>query len=94
MERSKLRQRSHFLVDLRVILHRAGTQRIETVVHAEVISREIGVMPDNGHLVALRQLCVFLTTHGFRHLVLTKVVLGKRIALATLLREFENQVSV
>ena len=51
----KPRQRRGPLVDLRVVLHRAGAERIEVVVHGKVAMRQVRVMPHHVKLPDLRQ---------------------------------------
>ena len=90
----ELRQGRHLLVELRVVLHRARPQRIEAVVHTEVVGRQVSIVAHHRHLVALGQLGVLCTPHAGRHLVAAKAVLGQRIAATALLRELKYQVSV
>ena len=44
-----------FLVDLRVVLHRTASQRIETRIHAEIHLREVGVVSYHVRFADLRQ---------------------------------------
>ncbi len=94
MQVGKLWQRRHLLIDLGVILHRAGPQRIEPVVHPEVIGGEVRIMTHYRHLVTLRQLSRLLASHVCRYLIVAETVLRQRISLASFLRELEDQVSI
>ena len=90
----KLRHGRHFLVDGRVVLHRAAAQRVEAVVHAEVVLAVVGVVAHYGHLVALRQHGVFLASHFGRHFVACKLVLRQRVGAPPLVRQLEYKVAV
>ena len=46
-------RRDDFLVDLGIVFHRAGTQRIEAGIHAEVHLAEVGVVAHHVHLADL-----------------------------------------
>ena len=94
MKGCKLRQCCHLFVDLRVILHGAGTQGIKPVVHTKVICTQIGIVADHCHLVTLGQRSIFLAAHRGWNLIAAKLILGQRIARTTLLRQLENQISV
>ena len=90
----ELRQGSHLLVDLRVILHRTRPQGIKAIVDAKVIGRQIGIMAHHGHLVALGQFSIALSAQLLWHLVVAEAVLGQTVTFAALLRQFKNQVSI
>jgi hypothetical protein len=53
---------SYLLVDFGIILHGAGTQGVESIVHTKVILREVGIVTYHRHLVTLRKLRLLLTT--------------------------------
>ena len=55
MERREAGERREPLVDARVVLHRAGAERIEAVVDAEVARRELGEVADELELGDLGQ---------------------------------------
>ena len=55
MQVLELRQGSHLLIDLRVVLHRTGTKRIEACIHTEVVVGEIGIVTHHRQFVALGQ---------------------------------------
>ena len=55
VETGEARERREPLVDARVVLHRAGAERVEARVHAEVAGRELGEMADELELGHLRQ---------------------------------------
>ena len=57
-------QRRHPLVQLRVVLHRAGAERIEALVQVEVLRRERRVVPDQLRLRDLGQLGGALARHS------------------------------
>ena len=94
VEVGKLRQCGHLLVELRVVLHRAGAEWIESVVHAEVIGRKIRIVANHGHLVAFGQCGVLLAAQLLWHMVVAEAVLRQGVALAARLRQLEYQVSV
>ena len=97
MERHILAHSGYFLVDDGVVLHRARAERIEPVVHSEVVAAEVGVVANNGQFVALRHLRIFLAAHGlwqFVYSILAELVLRQGIALSSLMRQLEYQVSV
>ena len=78
----------YFLVDDGVVLHRAGTERIEPVVDTEVVVTEVRVVTNNGQLVALRQTGSLLAAQclgQFSGGMCTVVVLRQRVASATFL---------
>src|SRR5829696_10361947 len=54
------------LVGARVVLHRAGAQRVESRVDALVLAREVGVVTDHGGLVHLREAWLLLPERRFR----------------------------
>ena len=86
MQVLELRQGGHLLIDLRVILHRTRTQRIETGINAKVIIREIGIVAHHGQLVTLRQCRSLRPAHGSWYLVIAKIILGQTVAFAALFR--------
>ena len=51
-------------------------------------------MAHHRQLVALGQCCLFLAAELLWNLVITKAVSWQTIALAALLRKFENQISI
>ena len=53
MEVLELRQGCHLLVDLRIVLHRTGAERIEARIDTEVIIREVRVVAHHREFVAL-----------------------------------------
>ena len=55
MEGRKLWQGCHLLVNLRIVLHGAGAQRIEAGIHAEVHLGEVGIVTDHIRLAHLGQ---------------------------------------
>ena len=54
----------NLLIDDRVVLHRTGAERVETVVHAEVVVAQIGIVTHNCQFVAFRQFGLFLTAQS------------------------------
>ena len=48
-------QRRNFLVDFGVILHRAGTEWIEPVIHTEIAAGKVRIVAHSVHLRKLRQ---------------------------------------
>ena len=75
-------QSSHLLIDLGIILHGARAQRIEPIVHTEVVQREIGIVAYHGHLVALRKLGFLLTTERCRQFAQLMLILVLRQTVA------------
>ena len=90
----ELRHHCHFLVDDGVILHCARAKWVETVVHAEVVGRVIGVVTHHGHLVAFGQFGIVGAAHFGRHLVMRETVVGQRVATSAGMAQFEYQISV
>ena len=82
------------LVDHGVVLHRAAAQRIESVVHTEVVAAVVGVVAYHGHLVTLGQGSIVLAPHFFGHGIVAVFVGGQAEAFTAGFRQFENQVSV
>ena len=58
--------RGNLFVDDGVVLHSTATERVEAVVHAEVVVTVVGIMSDYRQLVTLRQLSVALTAQSGR----------------------------
>ena len=78
----------NLLVDDGVVLHRAGAEGVEAVVHAEVVVAEVRVVAYDSQLIALRQTGCFLATQRLGQLgggVGAVVVLRQRVASATFL---------
>ena len=94
MQFGKLGHGSHFFVDDRIVLHRATSQRIESVVYAEVVGAQISVVAYNGKLVALRLLGVIVASHGFWQFMMSKLVFGEGITASPWMRQFKNQISI
>ena len=94
MQVLELWQCSHFLINLRVVLHRTRAERIEPCIHAEVVVGEVGIVAHHCQFITLGQLSIRCTTHGCRNLVITIVILRQTIAFASLFREFENQIPI
>ena len=94
MQVLELRLSSHLLVDLRIVLHRTGTKGIEACIHAKVIIREVCIVAHHRQLVTLGQCGILSTLHRSRNLVIAIIVPWQTVALATLLRKFENQRSI
>ena len=90
----ELGQRGHLLVDLRIVLHRTGAEGIEARIDTEVIVGEVRIVAHHRQLVALRQCCLFLAAEFLWYLVIAKAVSGQTVALAALLRKFEDQISI
>src|SRR3712207_1257457 len=66
MEHGEARHRGGLLVNARVVLHRAGAQRIEVRVYAPVLAREVGVVTDHGRLVHLGELRLLFASRLLR----------------------------
>ena len=94
MQVGKLRQGSHLLVYLGVVLHGTGPQGVETVVHTEVIGTQVGIVPYHRHLIALRQRGILLSAKFRRNTIAAILILRQRITASPLLRQLENQISV
>ena len=90
----ELLARRQFLVDVRVVLHRATAQRIETIVNTKVVSAHVRVMTHNSKLVTLWQLSVSLTPHGLWQFIITIHVFRQRISLAPLVGKLKYQLAV
>ena len=67
MEPCKARQRRKGFIDLGVVLHRAGAQRIEAVVHAVDAMRQRGIVPDEFIFAHLRQVQRLFARRRQRH---------------------------
>ena len=90
-------QVAHLLVDLGIVLHGARPQRVEASVDTKVVVAHVGVVAHHSHLVNLGEAWSLLaheSTGEVVEFVLSKLVLGKAIALATLFREFEYQFAI
>ena len=70
----------HLFVDARVVFHCAAAERIEPVVHSEVVFAMVGIMAHNRELVAFGQLGVVAAANVGGHLVVAKLVVRQRIA--------------
>ena len=88
------RQGSDLLVDLWIVLHRTGAQRVKTRIDTEVIIREVRVVTHHRQLVAFRQGSILLAAEFVGNLIITKIVTRQTIAFAARLREFEDQISI
>src|SRR3712207_2040107 len=88
MEPGEARHYRGSLVGARVVLHGAGAKGVEVRVYAPVPAREVGVVPDHGGLVYLRELRLLFAQRLFRHYLfearLLDVELGEREAPAAL----------
>src|SRR5262245_57996707 len=92
MQVTEPRQHDQTLVDARVVLHRAGAERIEARVDAEVASRELGEVPEQLRLGELRQARrlrapELLGNRGYR-----QVVAGELAPAPPGLRSLEDQL--
>ena len=96
MQVGKRLQGGNLLVDDGIVFHRARPERIETVVHTEVVVAEVGVMAHHRELVALGQGCIVLPSQclGQFGCAMRGVALRQRIAFSSCFRKLENQVSV
>src|SRR5688572_19500538 len=94
MESFEARKRRDLLADLGVVLHRAGTERIEVRINAEVQLRKPRVMPDHVELADFRQFGGFLTEGDFRQMRFRihrrDVERGKSVSAAFRLGLFED----
>ena len=94
-ERMDVRKAFHcrrFLVNARVILHGAGTERIETAVHAVHLLVEFGVVAGNIGLAHLGKTRRDFTPEPFGKLYRFHVAFRQDIALASLDAFFKNQL--
>src|SRR5919205_2114782 len=84
------------LVGAGVVLHRTGAQRVERRVDALVLAREVGVVPDHGRLIYLREARLLFTERRLRQdaLRLLRLHVGsrKRVAPAALTAFVPDQV--
>ncbi len=78
METGEPRERREPLVDPRVVLHRAGAERVEARVHAEVAGRELGEVADELELRHLGQARRLGAAELFRNLRRRRQVLVVR----------------
>jgi len=88
------RQRGQLFVYLRVVFHGARAERVETVVHAEVVGRMVGVVAHHGKLVALGQLGFLGAERGRLYLVVAELVLWQAHGSPARLRQLEYQLVV
>ena len=88
------RQGSNLLVDLWIVLHRTGAQRVKTRIDTKVIIREVRIMAHHRQLIAFRQGSILLTAEFVGDLIITEIVTRQTIAFAARLREFEDQISI
>ena len=84
------------LVDLRVVLHRAASQRIESGVHTEIHLGEVRVVTHDINLAHLRKSNCLGPSESSRNLVSggSPLVLAEGIADSPLFGEFENKLIV
>ena len=94
MKPCELRHISHLLVDDGIIFHSAAAQRIEPVVHAEIVLAVVGIVAHYGHLVAFGQGSVLIAAYRSRDVIVAKLVLRKRIATTAFLGEFKYQITI
>ena len=88
LERVKIieaRHCSHFFIYLRIIFHGAAAERIESIIHAKVVSTMVGVMSYYGLFIDLRQFSLLGTSESSRHFIMSKTVLWKRICTSSFL---------
>ena len=62
VERGESRHCGSLFIDYRIVFHCAAAQRIESVVHTEIVFAVVCVMPHHCELVALRNLRVGFST--------------------------------
>ena len=81
----KLLQGGEFFIDDRIVFHRAAAQRIETIVHTEVIMRKVRIMTYDGHFVAFGQGCLLGAQQipGQFAEAVPKIVLWQGVTLAS-----------
>ncbi len=85
----------HLLIDLRVILHGARPQRIETGVDAEVVVAHIGVMPNHSGFIHLGQFGSLRTDKMIRKFRSGRTaVVGHYGSTSSLTRKLKNQFAV
>src|SRR4051794_4177124 len=92
MEVAKAGEHHEPLVDARVVLHRAGAERVEARVDAEVPGRELGEVPEDLGLCELRQPRRRLPAQLFRNLRGRDVRLRQLAAATAGLRLLEDQL--
>ena len=87
----ELRVSDKFFVDLRVILHRAAAERIETVVKAVVVSRKSRVVADDIDFAEFRKVEI-VSAELCRKYVFSafEVFFGKRISASSFAASFKN----
>ena len=87
------RHAGNFLIDFRIVLHRAGSQRVKTCIDAEIHLAEIGIMAHHLKLTNLWKLR-FLTAHKFSRKLNPGIRIRQGPSLTAALRKFEYQFIV
>ncbi len=96
MQIGKRRISGYLLVDLRIILHCTGSQRIESRVYAEIIGTHIGIVPDYRRLIDFRQpRSIHAEKRGRnRRQCIGSGIVGQRRTAPSMARQFIYQLAV
>ena len=73
----ELRHVSHLFIYHGIVFHCTAAERIESVVHAEIVFAVVSIVSYHCHLVAFRQSSIFLSALFGRNVIFAKLVFRK-----------------